>query len=71
MAIDVVVDSAADDDLSLTVAGREVRVAPRGTAIETIDLDGADPVFAVVLGDETLSVDGAIRPSAAAKTHCP
>ena len=67
VAIDVVVDSAADADLSLTVAGREVRVAPRGAAVETIDLDGADPVFTVVLGDETLVVDGAIRPSAAAE----
>ena len=67
MAIDVVVDSSADADLSLIVAGREVRVSPRGATIQTIDLDRADPVFTVVLGDETLSVDGSIRPSAAAE----
>jgi hypothetical protein len=67
VAIDVVVDSASDTDLSLTVAGREVRVAARGAAIETIDLDGADPVFPIVLGDQTLSVKGAIRPSATAE----
>jgi hypothetical protein len=65
--IDVIVDSAVDADLYLTVSGREVRVAPRGGAIETIDLEGADPVFTVVQGDQTLSVDGAIRPSAAAE----
>jgi hypothetical protein len=67
VAIDVVVDSAADADLDLTVAGREVRVAPRGAAIETVDLDGADPVFAVTLGGTTLEVEGAIRPSPAAE----
>jgi hypothetical protein len=67
VAIDVVVDSSANTDLSLIVAGREVRVSPRGATIQTIDLDGADPVFTVVLGDETLSVDGSIRPSAAAE----
>lgn len=67
VAIDAVIDSAVDADLSLTVAGREVRVAPFGAAIETIDLDGADPVFAVVLDDETLNVDGAIRTTAAAE----
>jgi hypothetical protein len=65
--IDVVVDSASDADLSLNVAGRGVSVAPRGAAIETIDLDGADPVFAVVLDDETLNVDGAVRSSAPAE----
>ena len=67
VAIDVVIDSAADADLSLAVAGREVRVGARGTAIETIDLDGADPLFTVELDDETLSVDDAIRPVAAAE----
>ena len=63
VAIDVVVDSSADAELSLIVAGREVRVSPRGATIQTIDLDGADPVFTVVLGDETLSVDRSIRPA--------
>ncbi len=67
VTIDVVVDSAVDADLSLSVAGREVRVGPRGAAIETIDLDGTDPIFTIVLGDEKLSVEGAIRPSAAAE----
>jgi hypothetical protein len=67
VTIDVVVDSAADADLSLTVAGHEVRVGPRGAAIETIDLDGGDPVFTVVLDNEALGVDDAIRPSAAAE----
>ena len=67
VAIDVVVDSAAESELFLTVAGREVRVGPRGAAIETIDLDGADPVFTVAFGGETLNVEGAIRPCAAAE----
>jgi hypothetical protein len=65
--IEVVVDSAADADLSLTVAGRNVGVAPRGAAVQPVDLDGADPVFTVVLDDETLRVDGAIRTLAAAE----
>jgi hypothetical protein len=65
--LDIVVDSAADADLSLTVAGRDVHVAPRGATVETIDLDGADPVFTVVLGDQTLTVHGAIRTSTAAE----
>jgi hypothetical protein len=66
VAIDVVVDSATEAGVDLTIAGRGVRVAPRGAAIETIDLDGADPLFAVTLGGNTLSVEGALRPSAAA-----
>jgi hypothetical protein len=64
--IDVVVDSAADADLRLTVAGRDVHVAPRGATVETIDLDGADPAFVVALDDQTLTVQGAIRTAAAA-----
>jgi hypothetical protein len=65
--IDVVVDSAAEVDLSLTVAGRQVRVAPLGAAVETIAIDGAEPVFTVVLGGRTLAVDGAVRTCAAAE----
>jgi len=65
--VDVVVDSAADGELALTVAGREVRVPPRGAAIDTVDVDGADPRFTVVLGDETLRVDAAVRTAAAAE----
>ena len=65
--IDVVVDSASRADLRLTVAGRDLDVAPRGAAIETIDLDGTDSGFTVGLGDETLRVEGAIHPSAEAE----
>jgi len=64
--IDVVVDSGADTDLRLTVAGRDVRVAAGGATVETIDLDGSDP-FTVALDGETLVVDGAIRTAAAAE----
>ena len=67
VTIDVVVDSAADADLSLALAGREVRVAPLGATVERIEIDGADPVFTVVLDDETLHVAGAVRTSAAAE----
>jgi len=67
VAIDVVVDSAADADLHLTVAGREVRVAPLGAAVETIELDGADPVLTVDLDEQTLDVHGAVQTSAAAE----
>jgi hypothetical protein len=65
--IDVVIDSAAGADLFLAVADREVRVAALGAAVETIELDGGDPVFTVVRGDEMLSVHGAIRTSPAAE----
>jgi hypothetical protein len=64
--LDIVVDSAADAEVSLTVAGRAVHVTPRGATVETIDLDGADPVFTVVGDDQTLAVHGAIRTAAAA-----
>jgi hypothetical protein len=67
VAIDVVIDSTVDEELIVTVAGREVEIAPLGAGIETIDLDGADPVFTVALGDETLDAEGAIRASAAAE----
>jgi hypothetical protein len=65
--IDVVIDSAAGADLFLAVADRKVRVAALGAAVETIELDGGDPVFTVVCGDEMLSVHGAIRTSPAAE----
>ena len=67
VAIDVVVDSRVDAGLHLLVAGRRVQVPPRGAAIETIDLDGADPVFAVALGEDTLSVENAVRLTPAAE----
>jgi hypothetical protein len=60
-------DSASRADLRLTVAGRDLDVAPRGAAIETIDLDGTDSGFTVGFGDETLRVEGAIHPSAEAE----
>lgn len=66
-AIDVVVDSAADREVVVGVAGREVRLAPGGATIETVDLDGADPVLPVAVGDRVLRIDGAARPAAAAE----
>ena len=65
--LDVVVDSAADADLTLVVAGREVRVAPRGVAVERVAVDGADPVLTVASGGETLAVKGAVRTAPAAE----
>src|ERR1700730_9005836 len=67
VAIDVVVDSAADANLSLSIAGREVHVAPRGAAVETIDLDGAHPAFTVTLDGEALAVDGAAQTAGSAE----
>jgi hypothetical protein len=64
--IDVVVDSAAGSDRSLTVAGRQVHVAPLGAAVETIHLDGADPVLTVALDGQNLQVRGAVRTAASA-----
>ena len=65
--IDVVVDSAADAALLVTVAGRDVHIAPVGAAVETIELDGADGVFTVALDGRTLEVEGAIRTSVGAE----
>ena len=65
--VDVVVDSAAGADLVLVVADREVRVAPLGVTVETVAVDGGDPVLTVTCGDETLLVKGAIRTVPAAE----
>jgi hypothetical protein len=67
--IDVVVDSAADTEMVLTVAGRELRIAAGGTAVETIEIGGADPTFDVGLGGKALTVTGAVRSSEAAELH--
>jgi hypothetical protein len=65
--LDVVVGSAADADLTLVVAGREVRVAPQGVAVERVAVDGTDPVLTVASGGETLVVKGAVRTAPAAE----
>jgi hypothetical protein len=64
--IDVVIESAVDAELKLTVAGHAVSVPSRGAAVETIDVDGSAAGFDVVLGDRTLLVDRALRRVAAA-----
>jgi hypothetical protein len=43
----------------------------QGAAIETIDINGSDPAFTVVLGDQTLRVDGALRTAATAELRAP
>jgi hypothetical protein len=65
--LDVVVDSAADADLTLVVAGREVRVAPLGVAVETVAVDGGAPALTVTCGAETLGVQGAVHTAPAAE----
>ena len=67
VTIDVVIESALDSDTALTVAGREVRVPSRGAAIETIDVDGAEPAFTIALDGELVTVDAAVRTSAPAQ----
>ena len=67
--IDVVVDSSADADLLLGVAGRALHVATGGAAVETVGVDGGDPVFDVTLGDEVLTVRDAVRTSEAAELY--
>jgi hypothetical protein len=67
VVVDVIVDSMVDAELHLLVAGSRVHVPPRGAAIETVDLDGADPVFAVALDGDTLSVGKAVQPAPAAE----
>ena len=66
VAVDVVIDSAADTDLRLTLGGREVHVAAHGAAVETIDVGGGDPVFEVRLGGQVAAVAGAARAAEAA-----
>src|SRR4051812_42804716 len=65
VAIDVVVDSEMDAALVVDVAGHDVDVRPAGTAVETIDVDGAEPAFTVSLSGRTVSVDGAVRTAVA------
>src|SRR6266508_4238815 len=67
--IEVAVDSAADAELRLGVAGREVPVPPLGATAHTISADPDDPAFTVILGGETLRVAGAVRPCATAWLH--
>lgn len=67
VTVDVVIDSAADADLALTVGGNDVRVAALGATIETVELDVSAPSFTVALDGDTLTVDGAIRPCATAE----
>jgi hypothetical protein len=65
--VEVVVDSAAEDELTVNVAGHEVRVSPRGVAAEIIELDGAETAVTVELDDMILTVNGVTRPSAKAQ----
>ncbi|WP_238495884.1 CehA/McbA family metallohydrolase [Streptosporangium sp. KLBMP 9127] len=65
--IDVVIESELDTAVSLTVAGAEVRVPPRGAQVETVRLDGAAPVFTITHGDQSISVEGAIQTSPGAR----
>jgi hypothetical protein len=65
--IDVVFDSAVDAEVRLAVAGRPLRVAPRGATVERVELDGAEPAFTVELDGQTLLVEGAVRPAPAAE----
>ena len=59
--IDVVVDSAADAELVVTIAGRAVRVAPRGAAVETVDVDTPPSSLVVACDGQSVVVDNAVR----------
>jgi hypothetical protein len=52
--LDVVLDSAALDEVTVTVAGRPTRVPAGGAAVATVDLDGGGPALRVALGDGAL-----------------
>jgi hypothetical protein len=67
VAIDVVIDSAADRDFQVTLGGRDVPVAAHGAAVETIDVEGDDPRFEVRLDGEVATVRGAVRAAPAAQ----
>jgi hypothetical protein len=67
VAIDVVLDSAVDAELRLTLGDRDVLVAAQGAALETIDVRGDDPVFDVRVGGEVATVRGAVRAAKSAQ----
>lgn len=66
-AVDVVLDSALDHDIELTIAGVTVRVAARGAAVRTLDVDGADPGVTVVLDAAPTVVSDVVRVVPAAR----
>ena len=59
--VDVVIDSAFDAEVTVTVAGREVRIGPRSAALERVRVDGSDPVINVDLRDNVLRIEDAVR----------
>src|SRR5512133_42236 len=54
--LDVVLDSAAPAEVTVTVAGRPTPVPAGGAAVVTLDLDGGGPELPVALGDRTIAV---------------
>lgn len=67
--IDVVVDSAADRELLLTVDGADVTIPAGGAGLRTLDVDADAPVFAVVCGDARAEVSDAVVATPAAALH--
>jgi hypothetical protein len=71
--LDVVLDSAAAEEVTVTVAGRATPVPAGGAAIVTLDLDGGSPTATVSAGGSEVRLDGAVRtvPSAGLRLSSP
>jgi hypothetical protein len=65
--LDVVLDSAAPAEVTVTVAGRRTPVPAGGAAVVTLDLDGGGAALPVALGERRIDVGSAVRTVPAAQ----
>ena len=65
--IEVIVDSAADDDVAVMVDAQEVAVPPAGAGFVLLDIEADAPPIAVRRGGHVLAVADAVQPVAAAQ----
>jgi len=66
VAVDVLLESRAEDDVTVEVGGVGVPVPAGGAGLRTMDLVAADPAVTVVLGDQRTTVTG-VEPVQAAR----
>ena len=64
--LDVVLDSALDRDVVVTVAGQDVPVPAGGAGLCVLDLDATTADISVTCGDARFDVTGAVAPTPAA-----
>ena len=65
--IEVIVDSAADDDVAVMVDAQEVAVPPAGAGFVLLGIEADAPPIAVRRGGHVLAVADAVQPVAAAQ----